>query len=241
MSPLSWILPSGTTSFYHSPVSVDLKRKASETTKHKVSKISMAELCTSSIPATCPLNPLLFNGHLQTAWAAIQNPEATIYYKRKTFESNHFDYNGQFSVDFVVPLYQVAPSDSLPERTTFFTDQEFAALPSEDSEPMLVVLHGLSGSSYEGYLREVLAPLVVDGGWKACVVNSKGCANSAITSPVFYNPRSTWDIRQTIHWLKKKLPKPAAILNGIFHRCEYIGQRKYLSSRSSTSNRRRVI
>lgn len=205
MSVLSWILPSGTISFYHSPVSIDLKRKTLKT-KHQVSKISLAELCTSSIPATCPLNPLLFNGHLQTVWAAIQNPDVPIYYKRKIFESNHLNYNGQFSVDFVVPLYQVVPSDSLPERTTFFTDQEFAALPSEDSEPMLVVLHGLSGGSYEGYLRQVLAPLVMDGEWKACVVNSRGCANSAITSPVFYNPRSTWDVRQTIYWLRKYFP-----------------------------------
>jgi predicted alpha/beta-fold hydrolase len=74
---------------------------------------------------------------------------------------------------------------------------------------MLVVLHGLSGGSYEVYLKHVLAPLTGlngEGEWEACVVNSMGCANHIITSTVLFNARSTWDCRQTVSWLRKTFP-----------------------------------
>lgn len=76
---------------------------------------------------------------------------------------------------------------------------------------MLVALHGLSGGSHELYLRHVIAPLVKsggdgDGGWEACVVNSRGCANSKITTGVLYNARATWDVRQAVGWLRKTFP-----------------------------------
>ena len=77
---------------------------------------------------------------------------------------------------------------------------------ADDEKPMLVTLHGLSGGSHEIYLRHVLAPLV-KAGWEACVVNSRGCAMSKITSGVLYNARSTWDIRQVEKWLKVTFPK----------------------------------
>ncbi|KAL9099196.1 MAG: hypothetical protein Q9163_005272 [Psora crenata] len=67
---------------------------------------------------------------------------------------------------------------------------------SEDDTPMIVMLHGLSGGSHEIYLRHTLKPMT-DAGWKACVVNSRGCAKSKITSGILYNARATWDVRQT--------------------------------------------
>ena len=48
---------------------------------------------------------------------------------------------------------------------------------------MLVTLHGLSGGSHEVYLSHVLRP-IVDAGWEAFVVNSRGCAKCKITSGV---------------------------------------------------------
>lgn len=71
---------------------------------------------------------------------------------------------------------------------------------------MLVVLHGLSGGSHEIYLRAVLEPLV-DAGWEACVVNSRGCAMSKITTAVLYNARATWDLRQVVKWCRQRWPK----------------------------------
>jgi hypothetical protein len=97
-------------------------------------------------------------------------------------------------------------SGPLPRRTAWFTEAEWAALPSDDARPMLVVLHGLSGGSHEVYLRHAIEPLIRSGRWEIIVVNSRGCAWSRITSGVLYNARATWDVRQVVRWLKKTFP-----------------------------------
>lgn len=111
-------------------------------------------------------------------------------------------------MDFVVPAYDnEVHNDDLPPRTSYYTDEEFGELGSEDdTKPMLVTLHGLSGGSHEIYLRHVLWSLV-EAGWEACVVNSRGCAKSRITTGVLYNARATWDVRQTVKWLREKWPR----------------------------------
>lgn len=165
--------------------------------------ISLAHLCKSILPP-CKLNPFLFNGHLQTMWTLFKQQDVPIYYKRHVFENDDPTYTGNFAVDFVVPQYNGSDA-SLPERTTYFTEAEFKNLGSNDSRPMLVVLHGLSGGSHELYLRHVLSPLARNK-WDACVINSRGCAGSKITSSVLYNARATWDVRQTVKWLRKTFP-----------------------------------
>lgn len=197
---LSWLRGHAKTSFHHSNTPVRLQTKSG-------SEVSLLDICRDSIPP-CRLNPLLFNGHLQTAWTVVKDEGPPIIYKRKIFDADDPAYAGTFAVDFVVDT----PSEndeSLPPRTTYFTDEEFKILESGslDSKPMLVTLHGLSGGSYELYLRHVLAPLVSkEGGWEACVVNSRGCAMSKITTGVLYNARATWDVRQTVKWLREKFP-----------------------------------
>lgn len=72
-----------------------------------------------------------------------------------------------------------------------------------------MTLHGLSGGSYEIYLKHVLYPLIQEHEtqqWEACVINSRGCAKHKITSSVLYNARATWDTRQTVKWLRKTFP-----------------------------------
>lgn len=107
-------------------------------------------------------------------------------------------------MDFVVKPYE-GEDVELPPRTTYYTDAEFDEIGSLDTKPMLVTLHGLSGGSHEIYLRHVLQPMVEEG-WEACVVNSRGCAKSKITTGVLYNARATWDVRQVVRWLRKTFP-----------------------------------
>lgn len=196
-----------TTYTHHShPISLSTKSNPSSSTP-------LPALAQSVIPP-CRLHPLLFNGHLQTMWTAVKDAGPPIYYKRRIFESTHALYPGQFTVDFVVPKpapgagsgsASDATDPTLPERTTHYTAGESAGLGSTDAMPMLVCLHGLSGGSHEVYLREVLAPITA-AGWEACVVNSRGCAQSKITTPRLFNARSTWDLRQTVKWLREKFP-----------------------------------
>ncbi|KAI9762320.1 MAG: hypothetical protein M4579_000469 [Chaenotheca gracillima] len=193
---LSWMLGHSKTSFYHSDKSLELKDKSG-------SKISLAETCEAATPP-CRLNPFLFNGHLQTFWTVMKHDTVPIYYRRKIFSAESAAYAGTYAVDFVVPPFK-DHDESLPPRTANFEESE--EIRSLDDKPMLVALHGLSGGSHELYLRHVLAPLVTEeGGWEACVINSRGCAESKITTGVLYNARATWDARQTIKWLRETFP-----------------------------------
>jgi predicted alpha/beta-fold hydrolase len=205
MFDLSWMLGHAKTSYTHHDKCIPLKTKSGQST-------TLPNLAASSIPPCC-LNPFLFNGHLQTMYTAIKDPGPPIHYKRKIFQSTHSVYPGQFAVDFVVSKEAGEAASSvaavkdveLPERTTNFEVEEWDAIGSSDTTPMLIALHGLSGGSHEVYLRETLAPLTASG-WAACVVNGRGCALSRITTPQLFNSRSTWDVRQLIQTLTQLFP-----------------------------------
>ena len=166
--------------------------------------VSLLDFCKRTTPP-CHLSPFLFNGHLQTFWTAVRSYDIPIYYKRHIFTAEDPAFAGTFAVDFVVQPYE-GIDVSLPSRTTYYEEKDFENIGSEDDKPMLVTLHGLSGGSHEIYLRHVLKPMV-ENGWEACVVNSRGCAMSKITTGVLYNARATWDVRQTVKWLRSKFPK----------------------------------
>ena len=193
---LSWLLGRAKTTFYHHAKPLQLRTKEG-------SDSSLLEICESVTPE-CHLNPLLFNGHVQTFWTAVKPQDIPIYYKRHIFEASDPAYAGTFAVDFVVSPYEDT-SSSLPPRTTSFRDEEFEDIGSLDTKPMLVTLHGLSGGSHEIYLRHVLE-ILGKSGWEACVVNSRGCAKSAVTSTILFNARATWDVRQVVKWLRKTFP-----------------------------------
>lgn len=217
MGLLSWLRPTGRITFYHAKDNRLLLTKASKSgTKEQT---SLVDICQEATPETCNLNPLLFNGHLQTAWTTLKHDNVPVYYKRKMFESDSPMFSGSYAIDFVVRPYDMPPDGELtdkarkytqpaglPPRTSFYSAEELSTLPSDDTKPMLVLLHGLSGGSHEVYLRHVLAPLVADGSWEACVVNSRGCSQTKISSGVLYNARATWDTRQSVKWLREAFP-----------------------------------
>jgi predicted alpha/beta-fold hydrolase len=197
-------------SFYHSSTSYQLVQN------DEGPQISLAELCKECTPPFCSLTPSLFGGHLQTAWTQMtEDREVPVYYKRKVFDSNHPSFKGQFSVDFMVPpsvddqnSSQTREDEVLPARTKLFEIEEDTEFLSTNAySPILISLHGMSGGSNETYIRHVLAAIGArDGEWAACVVNSRGCAESKLTTGFLYNGRSTWDFRQVVNWLKEKHP-----------------------------------
>jgi uncharacterized protein len=169
------------------------------------SKVDFATLCKNITPP-CWLNPLLLNGNMQTFWTTTQLEAPEIYYRRKVFQADKKPYAGSFAVDFVSEPHDEADS-SLPPRTAYFTDDQFAKYGSSDRRPMLIVMHGLSGGSHEVYLRHAIGALVLgEGRWEACVVTSRGCANSQVTSGVLFNGRATWDVRQVVRWARETFP-----------------------------------
>jgi predicted alpha/beta-fold hydrolase len=172
--------------------------------------ISLLDLVKETTPPV-HLNPLLFNGHLQTMWSGSgQAEDVPIHYKRRIYQSVEKTFPGEFAVDFVIqpPKEPEVRDKSLPVRTHNFTEQQYEEFTaSEDDSPFVIVMHGISGGSHEQYLRHMLRPLVYGGGWSGCVINARGCAWSKVTSPRLFNARATWDIRQLVKYLKETWPK----------------------------------
>lgn len=185
--------------FVTSPEPLQFKTKDGEET-------DLLRITEKSTPP-CRLNPWLFNGHLQTAMTVLKAEGPAVHYKRKIFDAEDPAYEGNFAVDFIVPPFE-GEEEGLPPRTIYYDKQELQELESGslDSRPMIVALHGLSGGSFEIYLRHVLAPLMADGEWEACCINSRGCAGHMISSSILYNARATWDTRQVVKWLRRKYP-----------------------------------
>ncbi|KAJ3998349.1 Alpha/Beta hydrolase protein [Lentinula boryana] len=81
-----------------------------------------------------------------------------------------------------------------------------------DDAPIIVVCHGLTGGSYEAYVRAVLAPAcapVSEGGlgYRAVVVNFRGCAGVPVTSKQLYSAGWTEDLRMATIYLAHKYPR----------------------------------
>ncbi|KAJ7019908.1 AB-hydrolase YheT [Mycena alexandri] len=131
----------------------------------------------------------LFNGHLQTAYSLLgdfRNVDQ-VWYQRHLLRLLD---GGTLGLDFV-------PSD---------------AAMAKDDAPIIVVQHGLTGGSHEPYVRAILAPActpVEQGGlgYRAVVVNFRGCSGVPITSPKFYTAAQTDDLRQALMHIQKLYPR----------------------------------
>lgn len=202
---LSWILGHARIAFYASPSPLSIPLLSSP------KPASLLDLCKSITPP-CTLNPLLFNGHLQTIWTAVKSQACPLHYHRRIFSCPDPSYPGTFAVDFATDTPAAVPDASLPERTTYFSEDEWAAVGKQSTRPLLIALHGLSGGSHELYLRHVLAPLVdadqpEEQRWDALVVNARGCAKSKITTGVLFNARATWDVCEVVRWAREQWPE----------------------------------
>ncbi|KAJ7019912.1 Alpha/Beta hydrolase protein [Mycena alexandri] len=131
----------------------------------------------------------LFNGHAQTLFCVLGDFSTTDqvwYYRQHVLLSD----GGTLGLDFV-------------PHTNFTGD---------DDTPIIVVQHGLTGGSHEPYVRAILAPAcapVAKGGlgYRAVVINFRGCSGVPITSPKFYTAGHTDDLRQALMFLAAKYPR----------------------------------
>lgn len=159
------------------------------------------------------LSPFLVNGHLQTAYASVRSFKGIdqVTYKRLVL---NYKCGGEGTVDFAVKdilpdelPHQPQFQKNLPSDThyTFFPPDD-ARLTSDDSKPMLIVLHGLAGGSSESYVRSLVHCITHVYNFEACVLNARGCCQSSITTPQLYNGGWTNDIRYFIKQLREMYP-----------------------------------
>jgi len=184
-----------TQEFFHASKTVGLKLRNG-------SVVQFSDLAKTTL-TPFRAHPLLPNGHLQTFWTVATTADIPVYYGRKIMTGQD---GGSFTLDFVVAPSEDHTAEGLWHRTRYLTQEEEDNLPSDDTKPMLLALHGLTGGSHELYLRAVVAPLVDNYGWEACVMNARGCAKSKITTHSLYNARITRDVRQTVEFLRDTFP-----------------------------------
>lgn len=189
------------------------------------------------------VNPLLSSGHSQTAYTALNKFESVdlVHYKRRVLNvdsQNNFYYvegdkmpydrwNGEstIAIDYVVksnssdsqhmkfcPLSQIRP---LPPRTEYLDPLKEPELLDND-RPLVVALHGLSGGSFESYIRAFLSKITEEPyNFDGLVLNARGCANHTITSPQLFCGLWTNDLRYLINeHISKKWPNKKIFLIG---------------------------
>lgn len=189
--------------------------------------------------------PMLGWGNGQTLYTAIRKFEDVdkVYYKRKlmTVESDKRFYEkdgvklrydahegkSTVALDYVVseerfnngggeefrPESQTRP---LHVRTKFMDPAEEDEIAGDESRPLVVLLHGLSGGSYESYVRNFLFTVTGEPyNFDAVVVTSRGCSRHSITSPQVFNGLWTNDVRYYINeHVKKKWPNKRIYMIG---------------------------
>lgn len=167
------------------------------------------------------LNPLLFNGSLQSLYYTSHDSSKKflVYYGRELFT---YKDGGQCSLDWVIPqpsspeefkkLYaETLPADSprLNARTRFLTQKELEekhTTETENTKPICVILHGLAGGSHEPLIRNVAELITAEKNWDAVVINSRGCCRTKVTSGKLFNAFATDDIKEVLVELRKTHP-----------------------------------
>ncbi|OBZ89130.1 hypothetical protein A0J61_02831 [Choanephora cucurbitarum] len=155
----------------------------------------IAESCPSLVGPEAVYHPTtyLFNGHLQTGYAAYYNYAPTVNAVHYEREIIHTPDGGAVALDW-------APTKEGLEK---------------DQTPTLVVLHGLTGGSHESYIRCLLEVLTFPPfNYRAVVMNCRGCADSELASPQMYSGGYTDDLRVALKHIQKRLA-PGTPLVGI--------------------------
>ncbi|ABN67982.2 predicted protein [Scheffersomyces stipitis CBS 6054] len=222
------------------PIKFRSKNGDSSSTLPDIIKSKVPELAQDS---SFYINPLLSSGHTQTAYTALNKFEHVdqIHYKRVILNVENKTYNvdgddihydrwegtSTIALDYVQPssLFpdvnheQYKPAHQirdLPPRTEYLDPSKEQELLADNSKPLLIALHGLSGGSYESYIRAILGTISEEPyNFDAMVLNSRGCANHTITSPQLYNGIWTNDLRYLINeHIKRKWPNKRIFLIG---------------------------
>ncbi|KAI0820506.1 AB-hydrolase YheT [Trametes gibbosa] len=137
---------------------------------------------------------LLFNGHLQTAYGVYGDFSTVdrVLYDRKLIRLVD---GGTLALDFTPP-----------------DDERYL----RGDTPIVVTFHGLTGGSNEAYVRSIVAPAtapISEGGlgYRAVVINFRGCAGTPVTSEQLYHGGNTDDARQALMYIAHKYPKARLI------------------------------
>lgn len=174
-------------------------------------------------------NLFLPSGHFQTAYSSLAKFESDneVCYKRRILnidlKNRHYYFEGQrlkydswdgestVAIDYVTsPQKMRGDQDEfrpesqeqgkLPLRTEYLDPSEEQLLLQDESKPLVIAFHGLTGGSHENYIRSFLKKITEEPyNFDALVLNARGCAGHTITSPQLFCGFWTNDIRYLIN------------------------------------------
>ena len=115
-----------------------------------------------------------------------------------------------------------------------FLDLDFAPAPAEDA-PIVVVLHGLEGSTRREYISLMLRELF-DRGLRGVGMNFRGCGGEPNRSACFYHSGETGDLAHVVDVLRDRYPGcpigGAGFSLGGNVLLKYLGERGQMTRRS---------
>lgn len=160
----------------------------------------LVDMISRSCPSLCGSQAAtatrwLPSGHAQTVWSSVADFSGVdqVEYKRKVI---------------MVPDGGILSIDTAPVS--------LADPDSDDTRPTVVILHGLTGGSYESYVRNCVSKLSKpkeEGGhgMRCVVVNFRGCANTPLTSAQLYSACKTTDFSSALLLLTRMFPQSPMI------------------------------
>jgi predicted alpha/beta-fold hydrolase len=103
----------------------------------------------------------------------------------------------------------------------------FYPAPSQDRRSLVVLTHGLEGSSNSTYMRG-LARTLLDAGFSVMMWNMRGCGESRNRLPTWYHSGQSSDLRAVVHRALQRFPTHSLLLVGFSVGgnilCKYLGE-----------------
>jgi len=94
-----------------------------------------------------------------------------------------------------------------------FLDVEVSGGERDKTRPVVIILHGLEGSSSRPYMR-AMANHLNQSGFQTVAMNFRGCSGEPNRSRITYHAGKYDDLEQVIHWVIQTLHPPTLHLTG---------------------------
>lgn len=140
----------------------------------------------------------LLGGHLQTIIPSLFHPGPEIKYQRERWELADGDF---IDVDWT------APPAALASQPAAATKDCAAGVAHElDAEqPLVVIFHGLEGSSQSQYVKCLLAAVLAKG-WRGVVIHFRGCSGEPSRLPRTYYAGDSVEIELMLARVRRRYP-----------------------------------
>lgn len=156
-------------------------------------------------------------GHAQTIYAALAAPRPRIAYRRQRWETPDGDF---IDLDWVVK-----PAPAARRFYLTFQSEWMGRAPGDENTPyvgryesrttpLVVLFHGLEGSSRSHYARSLMAAVALHG-WRGVVVHFRGCSGELNRLPRAYHSGDSAEIDWILRGLKHGRPAARLFAIGI--------------------------